>query len=139
MDTNTINLIRDLLYTEAEELAPENQTPPITTDPALTNYNNKINKKIIIAGSESGIKQTNKNYNLGVALLTAHNIDFKKISTGEKTGFLTREKIGEEENTYSIGFSKSTSDSDYSQTNYGQRYDALLKRIKKSKFKGGVA
>ena len=104
--------IREILFDEAEEF--------LTTD---IDQIAKIDRKIDRTKSQVS-DDLGSDYDLGVALLTAHNMSLSKIELSGYSGKILSEQIGDEKVTYQNG---SSSNDSYSFSSYGQRYKALIK------------
>jgi hypothetical protein len=118
--------IRTLLFKAAKEFKTEDAELLIEINDAIEIADLEANKARITA----------ENMNLAIALLTAHNLSLENWQGLAKPLKVASEKIGDEQVTYVTGNSSGDS-GDYSRTDYGIRYFALL-RTKKKSFKGRV-
>ncbi len=118
-----IDDIRAILFVKAKEFK--------TTDvDLLADINTEISLTINQVPTRLG-----DSFNLGVALLTAHNLKLQSIAVSGSSGLVASEEIDDHKITYST---KKTSDSIYSSTPYGEQYQALLDSFSNERFFWGM-
>jgi hypothetical protein len=106
--------IRAILFIKAKEFK--------TTDTdILAEINQEISINMNIVSLDLGV-----NYNLGVALFTAHNLKLQSYATNGQSGTLKSEEIDD----HKVVYQETKSDSLYSLTPYGVQYEQLLETIK---------
>jgi hypothetical protein len=118
-----IDDIREILFIKAKEFKT------IDVD-LLADINAEIELTIPIVPKRLG-----DNFNLGVALLTAHNMKLQNIAISGSSGLISSEEIDDHKVTYS---NKSISNSTYSTTPYGEQYQALLDSLGLDRFFWGM-
>lgn len=107
--------IRAILFLKAKELK--------TTDLVLlADINTEIELTMPIVPNSLGI-----NYNLGVALMVAHNLTMQKQQSSGYSGSISSVEIDGEKISYSSAFKNSKDD--LSGTSYIEQYNYLLKLL----------